>query len=73
MVMNKCPCEECITNAICRIQAKRNGDVINFCWRKNCYQLAKYLSIHSLWSSNRILETREVLGLPSYKKRNYLL
>ena len=70
---SKCPCEECITNAICRIQAKENGDVVNFSWRRKCDPLFKYLSIYKLWKCNRILETREALGLPPYKKRNYLL
>ena len=69
----KCPCEECISYAICNsmVKAMNTPDVCQLSIYKNCPDLKVYLNVHeadhnsTYEDSCRINYTRDIFGLDS--------
>jgi len=66
--MDKCPCEECISFAICyaRIREVEIPDIIQYSAERGCEDLRKYVFDTR---GVRITETRLLFGLPEKKPR----
>ena len=64
--MNKCPCEQCISYAICyaRIREIEIPDVVMYSGRRKCTDLRDYLFSKE---KDRVMKTRIVFGLPKIK------
>ena len=64
--MNRCPCEECISFAICKIEvnAMKNPDVTQHSMARECEVLMQYIRIKNRkLNESAVIEARKLFGL----------
>lgn len=64
-LIDKCPCKDCITYAICRLQVRsmHNPDVTRFSISKQCVALMTYIEVELEGHEEEINVTRKLFGI----------
>ena len=64
--MNKCPCEQCISYAICNAQVNSMNipDVTGYSIERNCEALMQYIKVNTRCDNGALVDnTRRLFGL----------
>ncbi len=66
---DKCPCKDCITYAMCRLQIRSmyNPDVTRFSISKKCKVLMKYIEVDLQGYDREIDVARKLFGIGTIK------